>query len=234
MNRERAAVREVSPAEARELALDGALLLDVRDPAELLAGTAQGAVHVPRCDLDARITELAPDRHRTLLLLCASGRRSLLAAAQLAALGFQDARSVSGGLERWRREGMRLGLGPGSLNGEAARLGRALVVNDALHDPRFRAHASLAATTGVHTAADVLKLVMAGADVAMSASALLKQGPGWLGKVRGEMVAWMEEHEYDSIEQMKGSMSQKSVADPAAFERANYMKVLAAYQMQIH
>jgi rhodanese-related sulfurtransferase len=110
---ERAAVREVSPAEAQALALDGALLLDVRDPAELLAGTAQRAVHVPRCDLEARITELAPDRQRTLLLLCASGRRSLLAAERLAALGYQDARSVSGGLERWRREGLPTTVPPG-------------------------------------------------------------------------------------------------------------------------
>ena len=113
MDRERAAVREVSPAEARELALDGALLLDVRDPPELLAGTAQGAIHVPRCDLEGRITDLAPDRHRTLLMLCASGRRSLLAAARLATLGYLDARSVSGGLERWRREGLPVTVPPG-------------------------------------------------------------------------------------------------------------------------
>ena len=92
-----------------------------------------------------------------------------------------------------------------------------------------RVNASLAATTGVHTAADVLKLVMAGADVAMSASALLKQGPAWLTKVRGEMASWMEEHDYDSIEQMKGSLSQAASPDPAAFERANYMESLITY-----
>ena len=92
-----------------------------------------------------------------------------------------------------------------------------------------RVNASLAATTGVHTAADVIKLVMAGADVAMSASALLKQGPGWLTKVRDEMSAWMEGHEYDSIEQMKGSLSQRAADDPAAFERANYMESLITY-----
>jgi len=92
-----------------------------------------------------------------------------------------------------------------------------------------RIDASLAASTGVHTAADVLKLVMAGADVAMSASALLKQGPGWLTKVRDEMSAWMEAHEYDSIEQMKGSLSQRAADDPAAFERANYMESLITY-----
>ena len=92
-----------------------------------------------------------------------------------------------------------------------------------------RVDASLAATTGVHTAADVLKLVMAGADVAMSAAALLKQGPTWLTKVRAEMASWMEEHDYDSIEQMKGSLSQAASPDPAAFERANYMESLITY-----
>jgi dihydroorotate dehydrogenase (fumarate) len=92
-----------------------------------------------------------------------------------------------------------------------------------------RVEASLAGTTGVHTAADVIKLVMAGADVAMSASALLRQGPAWLGKVRSEMASWMEEHEYDSIEQMKGSLSQRAADDPAAFERANYMETLITY-----
>ncbi|MBN2114571.1 MAG: dihydroorotate dehydrogenase-like protein [Acidimicrobiia bacterium] len=92
-----------------------------------------------------------------------------------------------------------------------------------------RVEASLAATTGVHTTADVLKLVMAGADVAMSASALLRHGPDWLTKVRAEMAAWMEEHEYESVEQMKGSMSQRAADDPAAFERANYMETLITY-----
>jgi dihydroorotate dehydrogenase (fumarate) len=92
-----------------------------------------------------------------------------------------------------------------------------------------RVNASLAATTGVHTSADILKLVMAGADVAMSASALLKQGPAWLTRVRGEMASWMEDHEYDSIEQMKGSLSQAASPDPAAFERANYMESLVTY-----
>jgi molybdopterin/thiamine biosynthesis adenylyltransferase/rhodanese-related sulfurtransferase len=100
------AVREVAPAEALELALHGAVLLDVRDPPELLAGTAQGAIHVPRCDLEARIADLAPDRGRTLLMLCATGRRSQLAAARIAALGYRDVRSVAGGFERWRRDGL--------------------------------------------------------------------------------------------------------------------------------
>ncbi len=86
--------------------------------------------------------------------------------------------------------------------------------------------ASLAATSGVHTAEDVLKAMMVGADVAMMASALIKNGPEHVGKVLKDLTAWMEEHEYESIEQMKGSMSFKKVAEPAAFIRANYMKTL--------
>jgi dihydroorotate dehydrogenase (fumarate) len=89
---------------------------------------------------------------------------------------------------------------------------------------------SLAGTSGVHTAEDVIKLVMAGADVAMMCSALLKHGPTHLSKVLADLNTWMVEHEYLSIEQMKGSMSQASVADPAAFERANYMKALNRFK----
>jgi dihydroorotate dehydrogenase (fumarate) len=92
-----------------------------------------------------------------------------------------------------------------------------------------RVKASLAATTGVHTADDVLKLVMAGADVTMVASALLHQGAEWLPTVRSGVASWMEEHDYDSIEQMKGSLSQAASPDPAAFERANYMESLITY-----
>ncbi len=93
-----------------------------------------------------------------------------------------------------------------------------------------RLRANLAATSGLHTAADVLKVLMAGADVAMMASALLKHGPEHLGQVLSGLQHWMLEHEYVSISQMKGSMSQKSVADPSAFERANYMKVLQSFK----
>jgi len=96
-----------------------------------------------------------------------------------------------------------------------------------------RVKASLAATSGIHTAADVLKVVMAGADVAMMCSALLKHGPDHLRQVLTELREWMLEHEYVSIQQMKGSMSQKSVADPSAFERANYMKALNRYQLLV-
>jgi dihydroorotate dehydrogenase (fumarate) len=89
-----------------------------------------------------------------------------------------------------------------------------------------RINASLAATSGIHTAGDALKMLMAGADVTMMCSALLKNGAQHITKVLSDMQQWMIDHEYLSVEQMKGSMSHKSVADPAAFERANYMKAL--------
>jgi dihydroorotate dehydrogenase (fumarate) len=89
--------------------------------------------------------------------------------------------------------------------------------------------ADLAITGGVHTALDVLKSMMAGASVAMMTSALLRNGIGHLATVRTELLKWMEEHEYESIHQMQGSMSQRAVADPSAFQRANYVKVLSSY-----
>lgn len=95
---------------------------------------------------------------------------------------------------------------------------------------RGQVRTSLAATTGVHTATDVLKLLMAGADVTMMCSALLKHGPGRITEVLQDMDRWMMEHEYVSVAQMKGSMSRNSVADPSAFERANYMKALNRYR----
>jgi dihydroorotate dehydrogenase (fumarate) len=94
-----------------------------------------------------------------------------------------------------------------------------------------RIKASLAASGGIHTAQDVVKMVMAGADVTMMCSALLKNGPGYIKTVVSELEHWMMEHEYISVQQMKGSMSQKSVVDPAAFERANYMKALQSYKV---
>jgi len=90
--------------------------------------------------------------------------------------------------------------------------------------------ASLALTTGVHTSEDVLKAMMAGADVAHVCSALLSGGMGTIGAILAGVQQWMEQHEYESIAQMKGSLSQKSCAEPAAFERANYMKVLTSYR----
>jgi dihydroorotate dehydrogenase (fumarate) len=92
---------------------------------------------------------------------------------------------------------------------------------------------SLAATTGIHTAEDVLKMLMAGADVTMMCSALLEKGPEHISVVLNDMQRWMEEKEYESVKQMKGSMSQRSVAEPAAFERANYMKALNSWRVII-
>ncbi len=86
--------------------------------------------------------------------------------------------------------------------------------------------ASMAGTSGVHTAEDAIKLIMAGADVTQMCAALLINGPHHLTKVLRDIQDWMEAHEYDSIKMMKGSMSQKAVAEPAAFERANYVKAL--------
>jgi dihydroorotate dehydrogenase (fumarate) len=92
--------------------------------------------------------------------------------------------------------------------------------------------ADLAVSGGVHGAAQVLKAMMAGARVAMLTSALLQHGIAHLARVRTDLVTWMEEHEYRSIAEMQGSMSYRSVAEPAAFERANYMKVLSSYALR--
>src|SRR6266508_3164285 len=94
-----------------------------------------------------------------------------------------------------------------------------------------KVHADLALTSGVHTSRDVLKSVMAGAQVTMVASELLWDGSTKrVNEILEHTQAWLEEHEYTSIKQMLGSMSQKSVKDPAAFERANYMKVLNSFR----
>ena len=92
-----------------------------------------------------------------------------------------------------------------------------------------RVAVDFALTSGVHTAEDVVKSLMAGANVAMTASALLQKGTARASEILNDLVTWMEEHEYTSVSQMIGSMSQQSVADPAAFERANYMMVLGSY-----
>jgi len=93
-----------------------------------------------------------------------------------------------------------------------------------------RMQVDFAITSGVHTHEDVLKAMMAGANVSMMASELLRNGVGRIREILREVVRWMEEHEYDSIKQMIGSMSQVHVGEPAAFERANYMKMLASYR----
>jgi dihydroorotate dehydrogenase (fumarate) len=87
-----------------------------------------------------------------------------------------------------------------------------------------------AVTSGVHSCGDVLKSLMAGAKIAMMASELLQNGVGRVGQILDELERWMIEREYVSVKQMIGSMSRTNVADPSAFERANYMKMLASYK----
>ena len=96
-----------------------------------------------------------------------------------------------------------------------------------------RVEADLALTSGVHTAQDVLKSMMAGASVTMLASELLMNGVKRVGEILGDMQSWMETFEYESVQQMKGSMSQRAVAEPAAFERANYMKALSSFDSRV-
>lgn len=91
--------------------------------------------------------------------------------------------------------------------------------------------ASLAATGGVQDHEDALKMLMVGADAVMMAAELLRKGPGHVKTVLEGLKKWMEEHEYDSVAQLKGSMSQRACADPAAFERANYVKSLSGYHL---
>ncbi|GAP12820.1 dihydroorotate dehydrogenase [Longilinea arvoryzae] len=96
-----------------------------------------------------------------------------------------------------------------------------------------RVQADLALTSGVHTCQDAIKAVMAGANVAMMASELIANGPNRISEILEEMRRWMEEFEYTSVNKMCGSMSQKAVADPAAFERANYMKALTSFDNRL-
>ena len=93
-----------------------------------------------------------------------------------------------------------------------------------------RLNADLAITSGIHTSQDVIKGLMAGAKVTMMASELLQKGIPRIGQVLNELVNWLNEHEYESVMQMIGAMSQKHCAEPAAFERANYMKMLQSYR----
>lgn len=96
-----------------------------------------------------------------------------------------------------------------------------------------RIQANLAATSGIHTPTDVIKMIMAGANVTMMASALLRSGIDHLKVVETGMRQWMEEHEYESVEQMRGSVSQINAEDPSAFERAQYMRALKTFQPRI-
>jgi dihydroorotate dehydrogenase (fumarate) len=99
---------------------------------------------------------------------------------------------------------------------------------------RGRVSASLAATTGVHTGKDVVKCLLAGADVTMMTSALLQHGPDHVRTVERELTEWVTEGDYTSVTQLKGSVSQRNVADPASFERANYIGALVRYANSFH
>ena len=90
---------------------------------------------------------------------------------------------------------------------------------------------SLGASGGVHTAEDTVKALMAGADAVQMVSVLLRRGPEWIGRVLQDVVRWLEEHEYESLDQLRGSMSLQNCPDPAAFERANYMRILQAWRV---
>jgi dihydroorotate dehydrogenase (fumarate) len=92
-----------------------------------------------------------------------------------------------------------------------------------------RVGTSLAASTGVHTATDVLKVLLAGADVAMMTSALLRNGPDHLRPLGTQVRDWMDRHGFETVDQLRGLLSQRSVPNPAAFERANYIKTLASH-----
>ncbi len=89
--------------------------------------------------------------------------------------------------------------------------------------------ANLCATSGIHRASDALKMLMAGADVTMLCSALIRHGVRQISVVEQDLIAWMEEHEYESVSQLKGSLSQKNCAEPSAFERAQYMKAISQF-----
>jgi dihydroorotate dehydrogenase (fumarate) len=94
-----------------------------------------------------------------------------------------------------------------------------------------RVRCDLAATGGVHTGLDAVKTVMVGASGIQVVSALLQHGPNQLKKIKDDMVRWMEDHEYESLKQMQGSMSLLHCPDPAAFERANYTRILQTWRV---
>jgi dihydroorotate dehydrogenase (fumarate) len=93
-----------------------------------------------------------------------------------------------------------------------------------------RLKADLAASSGIHTAGDALKMLMVGADVTMLCSVLLEKGLGIIREIETDMANWLSEHDYQSVHQLQGSMSQKYCADPAAFERAQYMRAILSYR----
>jgi dihydroorotate dehydrogenase (fumarate) len=99
-----------------------------------------------------------------------------------------------------------------------------------LHD---QVTASIAATSGVHFTEDVIKALLAGADVTMMAAVLLQRGPAFVSQMLRELTAWLEEREYESVEQLKGSMSRIRCSDPSQLERSNYMKALISYSSDL-
>ena len=100
--------------------------------------------------------------------------------------------------------------------------------------PQLGPQVAIAATSGIHSGEDVVKALMVGADVAMIASAILREGPGKIAQIETEMRAWLEENEYTSVTQLRGSASQGSVEDPATFERAQYIRTLHSWSAPAH
>ncbi|MCF7707408.1 MAG: dihydroorotate dehydrogenase-like protein [Verrucomicrobia bacterium] len=94
-----------------------------------------------------------------------------------------------------------------------------------------KVEADLAATSGIHTGKDALKMLMVGSKVTMLCSVLLKQGIDKMKEIETEIVEWLEEHEYESVEQLQGSLSQKKCPEPSAYERAQYMKILKTFHI---
>mgnify|MGYP005841630239 CR=1 FL=1 len=92
-----------------------------------------------------------------------------------------------------------------------------------------RINAQIAITGGVHSGTDVVKCILAGADVAQVVSCLLAQGPAYFARLRAELATWVDENQYENIAQMRGSMSLRNCPNPSAYERANYMQILASW-----
>ena len=99
----------------------------------------------------------------------------------------------------------------------------------AILHPILQGQASLAATSGVETGLDVAKALLVGADVAMTTSAVLRHGPDHLRAIEEDLISWMTDHEYESVAQLRGSVSIATASDPSAFERANYLRMLHSW-----
>ena len=100
--------------------------------------------------------------------------------------------------------------------------------------PQLGPEVGIAATSGIHSGSDAVKALMVGADVAMLASAVLRDGPGKIADIEAEMRTWLEENEYSSVTQLRGSASQGSVEDPGTFERAQYLRTLHSWSARAH